>query len=247
MNRFTSLARRLPAALFVVAVPLFLIMASVTLAFNDPAVYQRGFEKYNISLITGITDADLRQAGADIRDYFNSFEEPLEVRARIFGVEQELFNQREALHMQDVKRMVWGVYLLAALSGLYIAVGALWLLRRRRFEDGERLARLCLWGGGLTVGLAAAVGLFSLVGFDTLFLKFHQISFANDFWQLDPRSDYLVMMFPQEFWFDATLWVGTLAVAGAVIISALAGGYLIYRRWATRNPAYAPTGEPSAK
>ena len=72
---------RLPAALFILAVPLFLVTASVAWAFNNPGIYQRGFEKYNVSLATGITDADLIQVGADIRHYFNSTEEPLLVTA----------------------------------------------------------------------------------------------------------------------------------------------------------------------
>ena len=69
------------------------------------------------------------------------------------------------------------------------------------------------------------------MGFDTLFLKFHQLSFANDLWQLDSRQDYLVMLFPQDFWFDATMWVATRAIAGALLITAVSAGYLVYLRW----------------
>ncbi len=66
----------IPAALFVIAVPLFLVTASVTWAFNNPGVYERGFEKYRVSSLTGITRADLLRVAADIRHYFNSGEEP---------------------------------------------------------------------------------------------------------------------------------------------------------------------------
>ena len=78
--------------------------------------------------------------------------------------------------------------------------------------------------------IVVGVGLFALVGFDTLFLKFHQLSFANDFWQLDPRTDFLVILFPQDFWFDATMWAALRAIAATLIISALSGGYLVYLR-----------------
>ena len=84
-------------ALFVVALPLFLVTGSVAWAFNSPGVYQKGFEKYDVSRITGISDADLVQVGAEIRSYFNSGREPLEIRTRIFGQERDLFNQRESL------------------------------------------------------------------------------------------------------------------------------------------------------
>ena len=219
-------------AFFMVAVPLFLVTASVTWVFNSPGLYQNGFEKYDVSRITGISEADLLQVSNDIRSYFNSSQEPMKIRTRIFGEEKDLFNAREITHMRDVKQLVQGVYIVAAVTVVYllgtIAIGV--VLHRRRFA--AILARRVLWSGGLTLLLIVAIGLFALVGFDTLFQKFHQLSFANDFWQLDRRTDFLVMLFPQDFWFDATIWVATRAVAGALLITAISAAYLVYlRRW----------------
>ena len=221
---------RVPPALFVVAVPLFLITGSVTWAFNNPGLYHGGFERYNVSRVTGITDPDLRQVAKDIRGYFNSRQEPLDVRARVFGVERALFKPKEVVHMRDVKRLVQGVYAAAAVTAVYLLAYAGLGFARRRQRFTEDLARLLLWGGSLTVALILAVGLFALLGFDTLFTKFHEISFTNDFWQLDSRTDFLVMLFPEEFWFDATMWVAMRALIGAVIIGAASGGYLLYLR-----------------
>ena len=39
------------------------------------------------------------------------------------------------------------------------------------------------------------------------FRYFHLISFTNDLWILDPRRDYLIMMFPQGFFFDSTMFI----------------------------------------
>jgi integral membrane protein (TIGR01906 family) len=237
-EKYMNYIIRILEVIFIVAVPLFLVTGSVTWAVNDPSVYNRGFEKYSISLFTGITDADLRQAGADLRRYFNSNEEPLELRARVFGEEREIFNQREVAHMRDVKGLIRGVYFFAGLSALYLLeaiAGGFWKFRRA-FLD--RLARLLWWGGGLTLALVVVVGLFALLGFDALFLTFHQLSFSNDFWQLDPRRDYLIIMFPQGFWFDATMRVATTAVAGAIILTGISGIYLLYRRW--KSPALTP-------
>ena len=219
-------------ALFIVAVPLFLVTASVTWAFNSPGLYQNGFEKYDVSRITGISESDLLQVSSDIRSYFNSGQEPLEIRTRVYGEKRDLFNAREITHMRDVKQLVQGVYIVAAVTAVYLlgTVGIGVVFHRRRFA--AILARRVLWSGGLTLLLIISIGLFALVGFDTLFQKFHQLSFANDFWQLDPRTDFLVMLFPQDFWFDATIWVATRAVAAALLITAISAGYLVYlRRW----------------
>ena len=177
-----------PWALFIVAIPLFLITASVTWAFNSPGLYNDGFEKYSISRISGITDADLRQVGADIRGYINSGDELLDVRTKIMGEERDLFNDREIAHMKDVKKLVRGVYLLALVSAIYLAVMIAigFAVRRMRFVSD--LSRRLALGGGLTLGLLVAFGVVALVGFDSVFLKFHQLSLANDFRQLDPRT-----------------------------------------------------------
>ena len=106
-----------------------------------------------------------------------------------------------------------------------------------RWAFARQMARLGLYGGLLTLALVLAVGLFALVGFDSLFLIFHQISFANDLWQLDPRTDYLLIMFPLGFWFDATVRVAITTIAGAVLLVAVSGGYLRYFKWRSERDA----------
>lgn len=220
----------MPGFLFVASVPLFLIAASVTYAINDAGLYNRGFQRYQVSTITGITVPDLVQAGGELRRYFNSRREPLSVRTRIYGLEQELFSQREVRHMADVKRLIWGVYAVGGITGVYLLVltvaGLVWRPQMYR----ARLAGYYLRGGTFTLILLLGFGLLSLVGFDALFLKFHQISFRNDLWQLNPNTDYLLMMFPQGFWFDSTALVASVTVLGSVVTVLVSGSYLLWRR-----------------
>jgi integral membrane protein (TIGR01906 family) len=60
--------------------------------------------------------------------------------------------------------------------------------------------------------------------FSELWTRFHQVAFRNDLWQLDPRSDYLIMLFPEPFWFAATVRMATgVAVqTGVVLVLGLA-------------------------
>ena len=236
-----------PGFLFVASFPLFMITASVIYAVNDAGLYNRGAERYHVSTITGITNEDLMQAGSELRRYFNSSQEPLSVRTRIYGLEQELFNQREVLHMADVKRLIWGVYAVGAVTGVFMLVLTLGGLVWRPQIYAARLARYYLFGGIVTLIIVLAVGLFSLVGFDSLFLKFHQISFRNDLWQLNQNTDFLLMMFPQGFWFYATVWVTTVTVIGAVIAVVVSGSYLLWRRHAGSEeaPARSPALDES--
>jgi integral membrane protein (TIGR01906 family) len=88
-----------------------------------------------------------------------------------------------------------------------------------------------MYGGGLTLGLLVVFGIAAMSDFESLFIKFHQLSFANDFWQLDPRTDYLVRIFPDAFWLDATVWVAVRTITGAVAITVAGSAYLAYRRY----------------
>ena len=215
------IARIVAAVIFVALMPLLLITSSVRFVINLPALYSYGFDRYGIADYTRIERADLVAAGAQIRDYFNNDEEDLIIRTFVGGVLVEsLYNEREIHHMRDVKALVQGVYLVQMLALLYIAayiaVG-FWL---RRAEFWGTLGRDVSGGGKLTLGLVVTVGLLALVGFNRLFLLFHLISFSNDFWMLDPRRDYLIAMFPQGFFFEATMLVAFCTIAAAAVLTA---------------------------
>ena len=215
------IARIVAAVIFVALMPLLLITSSVRFVINLPALYSYGFDRYDIAEYTRIERTDLIAAGAQIRDYFNNDEENLIIRTFVGGVLVEsLYNEREIHHMRDVKSLVRGVYLVQMLVLLYIAayiaVG-FWL---RRAEFWGTLGRDVSRGGKLTLGLVITVGLLALVGFNRLFLLFHLISFSNDFWMLDPRRDYLIAMFPQGFFFDATMLIAFCTIAAAAVLVA---------------------------
>ena len=219
LSRVRTTLRLTAVVLFVVVVPLFLISTNVRLIVNWPWLYSNGFDKYDIPSRTGIERSELISAGEQIRDYFNNDDELIDIRVFVGGILRSLFNTREILHMKDVKGLVQGVYTLQLLMGLYIAgflVGGL-ALDWRAFAG--RLSRYLEYGGFLTIGLVVLVGVASLAGFEQVFYAFHVVSFANDLWQLDPSRDYLIAMFPEGFFFDATMWIAGLTIAQAVILT----------------------------
>ncbi len=142
----------------------------------------------------------------------------------------ELFNQREVAHLRDVKGLFWLDYRLGLGTLLYVlayaGVSLFW--RRRRYW--RQLAWGVVGGGGITLALMLALGVGTLLNFDQLFLQFHLISFANELWMLDPTKDYLIMLFPRGFWYDAALLCGGITAGLAVILGGVAGAYLTRTR-----------------
>ena len=227
---------KIAAILAVPAALLLLVAGSVAWAVNDAGLYRNGFQRYDTAARSGIAPADLEAIGAQLRRYFNTGVEPLAVRAPIYGIEQDVFNQREIAHMYDVKRLVRGTYWVALGSGVWIAATLTAGLIACRREYVWTAARLAVWGGAVTLAAVIAVGLAAVAAFDQLFLLFHRLSFANDLWILNPRTDYLLILFPGGFWFDATMRVALTSILGAILLVAVGGALLAYRRWRGRRP-----------
>jgi len=213
--------------LFILALPLLLLSASIAGAANCLSLYRYGFERYHVSQTTGLDEAELEKAAAGLIRYFNSDEEYISLTVLKDGQPFVLFNEREVIHLRDVKKLFWLDYRVLLGTLIYaLAYAGVSLWRK----NGTQLARGLIWGGSFTLALMLALGLGALFNFDRLFLQFHLLSFTNEFWQLDPTRDYLIMLFPRGFWFDATLFCALIATAGAVILGGLGGGYLLFSR-----------------
>ena len=143
------------------------------------------------------------------------------------GQPLELFNQREVIHLKDVKELIQLDY--QALLGTAIYVGAyagicLFWHRKRYWH---RLARSAVIGSSIALGMIIAMGVGSTIqGFEQIFTQFHLFAFTNELWMLDPSRDYLIMLFPEGFWYDTGMLFGGIVAGIAGTLCGLAGGYL---------------------
>ena len=215
-----SLAWGAAGAIFAVALPLLLISTNVRLIVNSTRLYEWDFDRYEIEARTGLPREELRSAAAQIRTYFNNDDEFLDVRVRFGGDPVPLFREREVLHMRDVKDLVRGVFSIQLWALLYVLgfVAAGLLARRAAFMP--LLRRGVIYSGIGSVVVVVGLGLAALINFDAVFTRFHLISFANDLWLLDPYSDYLLIMFPQGFFLDATLAIAIFTIVEFAAIAA---------------------------
>lgn len=107
----------------------------------------------------------------------------------------EYFNSKEKLHLEDVKSLFDIVKVLIILS-LMVLVFGYWYLRKKIFLNSVKIGCLVL------LGFVLVLLLLSLFDFNWLFLKFHEIVFTNDLWLLDPSTDNLIKLLPEEVFFD---------------------------------------------
>ena len=246
METLLALARRrfplIAVLVIAVAMPLFLIAANVRIVTESGWFYTYAFDRYEVSERTGIEPRELRRVADEIKAYFRGGEERLDVRATVYGDERDLFSEREILHMIDVKRLMRGVSLIERVSfytmaGLALALLALVGRRAALLAVGRGL----VYGAALSFAILIALGIGLAAGFDALFTRFHVISFANDLWLLDPNRDFLVMIFPETFFRDATLAIAGLTLGQAALTGGVA--YALRRRAARALSQSPPDGE----
>lgn len=231
-------ARMLATLVFLIALPVALITTNIRLLANAPDVYAYAFDRYNAEDTTGLSRADLDNTAAALRRYFNNDEKTFYYTVTEGGLSGPVFNARETRHMEDVKRLFSYVNLAQELTVVYVLAYVISFFIWAREGNVRQLATQSLLGVGLGAVLLGGVGVFAAFGFSSAFDRFHGVLFANDFWQLNPRTDHLVQMFPEDFWRDMTIVLGAMSAVEGLLIAAVAAVYLMgTRRERRRLPA----------
>jgi integral membrane protein (TIGR01906 family) len=124
------------------------------------------------------------------------------------------FNPGELSHMEDVQVVAHGVFSFGLFAGMLAMVLMLILWR---FISIEALRLALMQASFLTLGLIVTIIFLAMTAWDSFFGGFHSIFFEEGTWQFF-YSDTLIRLYPQQFWFDASLVVGGLTTLGAIII-----------------------------
>jgi len=215
---------------FILCLPLLLLTASISWAVNSFWLYTSGFDKYNVSQTTGLDESELEKAASGLISYFNSGEEYITLTVIKDGEPFELFNQREVGHLKDVKGLIWlGYWVLLGTLVYALAYAGVSLFWRRK-KYWRRLAWGVVGGSSLTLLLMLALGVGALFNFEQLFIQFHLLSFTNELWMLDSMRDYLIMLFPAGFWYDAAILCAGITAGLAKVLGGVSGGWLVVWR-----------------
>src|SRR5207248_40175 len=225
--------RGLISVAFVLLLPLLIIGTSLRWLVTDRDFMLSGFRANQVATTTGIDDAQLQRIADAFVAYFQAPPGEIQIQVTAFGQTRPLFNDREVTHLQDVQTLIQFFLRMQIVGG---AVVSLRLLSAVVIDRGVvTLGRDMLLSTGLMVALVVVVAVLSLLDFDALWTRFHQIAFRNDLWQLDPSRDYLIMLFPEPFWFTATIRMATSVALQTVLLAAIGLGLIFGPRLLGRS------------
>lgn len=210
------------------SLPIFLILSVVRGIVAAPLTYDIALSVSDAEVVTGIDLTELILVGEETSDYLLGRSGPvfdpsvtLSDRSVI-----KIFNQREIDHMVDVQELMNKLWRLHEIVFLLIIIRLIISFLSERKEALLNISREIRMSGMLSVIFLVSIGVFSLLLFDQFFLQFHEIFFSNDLWQLDPKTDRLIQIYPQNFWFGALFVTASSATLLLLTFSALAHWYI---------------------
>jgi len=146
------------------------------------------------------------------------------------NLKDSFFNEKEKWHMKDVKNLILRAkYLLYALTFI-LALTLLYFLIRKDFRTA---LNGMIYGGIATAAIIGLMLAIASINFPVMFLQFHFAFFTNELWQLNPETDKLIVMFPEEFFYDSfgEIFINSLIIAILNLIVAFAlKHYIAYKK-----------------
>lgn len=139
------------------------------------------------------------------------------------GMQPEILSEKERQHMRDVRSLTQRAaqtsktcMTLAAVLAVVIA----WMGAKLK----RVLPRIIGALAAVTLMAVCAAGVMHAVSagqFEALFVNMHEMLFTNDLWLMDPATDILIRMMPQQLFEQALADVVSLAVRMVVIVIAM--------------------------
>ncbi len=198
MRARTAIAR-VSAAAVIVALPLFLAL-TLLLPLISPLFLRFQYARPDVPPSSRFSRQE-RQTLAEAAAYYLISSEGIDYLANIADAEgTPLFNDRELTHMVDVKVLLGKAIKLDLVLALVLAASLGILLGRT--ETRARTPFYLLVGALVAPALAVSAMIVVPLQFRWFFVEFHHVFFEGETW-LFPRSDTLIQLFPEQFWFDA--------------------------------------------
>ncbi|MFH1331931.1 MAG: TIGR01906 family membrane protein [archaeon] len=192
----------------IILIPILILLGNFAfLAFNEN-YYKEQYIKNNV--YTRIPKEEVDKATTELSDYLQFGKE----------MQSDYFNEKEKLHLKDVRQIIRILLII-----LYIAVMLSTIIIIISYAENKKLLGMSIIGGSLLTIALIILAFIILQNFEYAFIKFHEILFTNDLWLLNPRTDKLIVMFPENFFYDITQDIAFRSLLTAIATTAI--GWLL--------------------
>lgn len=164
-----------------ILIPITLILLfTLSIAFSKN-YFMSEFSRFRPEIELNIDPKFIRYAAQVIPEYLIGKRDNLEIPGF-----KNFFNEKEILHMKDVKNIFKYVVFISIMFSILIFI----LIKK------EDLPFIFLYS---LIPIGILILIVFIFSFDKSFTIFHKIFFKNDLWLLDPEKDRLIVLMPIEF------------------------------------------------
>ena len=189
---------------------LIIISGSLNFIVRSSLIYDYNISTYSIEKRTSLSLEKIKEINLEIRSYFFNEKELLDI---------DIYSDKEILHMKDVKSVMNFIFDLGKILSIVFCILAFVLYSYFRVY----IYKLIFYSLSLFLTILMFLGTSFLLFFQELFIIFHEIAFNNDLWILNQNEDYLLMMYPEDFFRDVAILILVTSFILNVIV------YILFR------------------
>ncbi|MAG91871.1 hypothetical protein CMO83_04290 [Candidatus Woesearchaeota archaeon] len=200
--------------LLILLLPFLLFLLVFNIVSFDNLFYEKKFAEYQV---------DQNVAGADsLHEKVINF---------IRGGNNELpddFNEREKQHLFDVRntiRFSTIVFFILIVIFVILLLIAVYTLKINNYITSF-VGKILVFGGFLTIILAAVLFLLINSDFAATFESFHLLFFEKGTYLFDPANELIVNLYPEQIFMDLGIKISVWVVLASIIVVVL-GFYLL--------------------
>ncbi|MFL2673726.1 MAG: TIGR01906 family membrane protein [Dehalococcoidia bacterium] len=189
---------------------LIIISGSLNFIVRSSLIYDYNISAYSIEKRTSLSLEKIKEINLGIRTYFFNEKELLDI---------DIYSDKEILHMKDVKSVMNFIFDISKILSIVFCIFTFVLYSYFRVY----IYKLIFYSLSLFLSILIFLGTSFLLFFQELFIIFHEIAFNNDLWILNPNEDYLLMMYPEDFFRDVAILILITSFTVNVIV------YILFR------------------
>lgn len=184
-----------------------LLITSVDIVAFRKSFYEKEYKKLNTAYEMRMEENGLLESTYALLDYLKGNRDDIIVHTKVNGTQREVFNERETLHMIDVKNLYENVITVRNVFFIFSIIGLCILMWKRKKATIWYLAEM-FPKVSLFIGLFfLMLSFWASIDFTNFWISFHELFFTNDLWLLNPMTDLMIQMFPETFFFDMVIQI----------------------------------------
>ncbi|MFM1540858.1 TIGR01906 family membrane protein [Helcococcus ovis] len=224
MSIFCKKYAKLITVLFSFSLILFLLTLSINIGSEDFNFYKNFSIEHNLKNQVGVSQDNLEKMYKSLQGQIKTGDEK-----KI----KQYFNDREVSHMKDVYKLFNLNRNINRIMMVIVIISStlVYYNKEDKVQNSKYIINYLLI---ILVGFLILGGIVYF-NFESSFIKFHELFFNNDLWLLNPETDIMIRMLPQEFFMSIAFKIFSIFILFMGIVIASLIIFIFVKKRGKRN------------